>query len=392
MHISGTEFAACLRHVFRPKGSSTGSSLDTRNVNSSKQSSQKTNGFSSLRRRKQSSTARDSSAEELVMDSKQNLFDRPTSASPPPTSTASASRKSSSAESKSRQMSNGRIYHDRDDVHYLMPDDDEEIDRIHQQHWILSHAFGSHFEAPVHDALSKGITVLDSACGPATWTLELAELYPDSTFHGIDISPQFPGQIKPQNCNFQIANLLDGLPFPDNYFDYIHQRLMVIALTREGWEKTLKELMRVLKPGGWIEFKELLPRIDNGGPVTHRFVDTLRQVLDQRGMCPEIALELEDRMRGLGLENIKQRTVSLPLGDKSKISELSWESFSRSFQALEPWLASESPEEFGTPDKYKDRIRDAEMECNSLQSSGPWYAFYGQKPSLTANEAAVTPQ
>lgn len=191
MHISGTEFAACLRHVFRPKATSP---IDMRNVNSNSNSNskggQKTNGFSSLRRRKQSSTAHDLSAQELVSETKQSLFDRSTSASPP-TSTASASRKSSSAESKSRQMSNGRIYHDREDVHYLMPDDDEgifildkkrkytvshlyycacailypEIDRIHQQHWILSHAFGSHFEAPVQEALSQGITVLDSACG-----------------------------------------------------------------------------------------------------------------------------------------------------------------------------------------------------------------------------------
>lgn len=58
--------------------------------------------------------------------------------------------------------------------------------------------------------------------------------------------------------------------------------------------------------------------------LTPYWIYIVRQVLEQRGMCPEIALELEGRMRDLGLENIKQRTVSLPLGDKSKISELSW--------------------------------------------------------------------
>lgn len=40
-----------------------------------------------------------------------------------------------------------------------------ENDRAHQQHWMINVAFGSNFDAPVHDALEKGIEVLDSGCG-----------------------------------------------------------------------------------------------------------------------------------------------------------------------------------------------------------------------------------
>lgn len=63
----------------------------------------------------------------------------------------------------------------------------------------------------------------------------MAQQYPHSTFHGIDIAEQFPNEIKPFNCHFQVANVTEKLPFPDNYFDYIHQRLLVAALTRDGW-------------------------------------------------------------------------------------------------------------------------------------------------------------
>lgn len=36
---------------------------------------------------------------------------------------------------------------------------------MHQQHWLVALAFGSHFDSPVQAELEKGINVLDSACG-----------------------------------------------------------------------------------------------------------------------------------------------------------------------------------------------------------------------------------
>ncbi|OBZ82304.1 hypothetical protein A0J61_09647, partial [Choanephora cucurbitarum] len=39
------------------------------------------------------------------------------------------------------QYKDGRRYHAQKDVSYLLPNDDDEVDRVHQQHWILRHAF-----------------------------------------------------------------------------------------------------------------------------------------------------------------------------------------------------------------------------------------------------------
>ncbi|KAG0186549.1 hypothetical protein DFQ28_007635, partial [Apophysomyces sp. BC1034] len=113
----------------------------------------------------------------------------------------------------------------------------------------------SNFHAPVHDVLNEGCTVLDSGCGPATWTLEMAEMYPRSEFHGIDVSAVYPEDIKPANTHFYMANVIQ-LPFPDNHFDYIHQRTLSFGLTQDDWAKAIQELIRVLKPGGWLELTE----------------------------------------------------------------------------------------------------------------------------------------
>jgi hypothetical protein len=42
----------------------------------------------------------------------------------------------------------------------------------------------SNFQAPLEKQLEDGITVLGSGCGPAAWTFEMAEQFPNSKFHG----------------------------------------------------------------------------------------------------------------------------------------------------------------------------------------------------------------
>lgn len=105
----------------------------------------------------------------------------------------------------------------------------------HTQYWYWY--FVRNFKAPLREALEEGIVVLDSGCGPAAWTFDMAKDFPNSKFHGIDITPQtFAKGVKPDNCEFQVANIAEHIPYPDNTFDYIHQRLLVMGLTHENWD------------------------------------------------------------------------------------------------------------------------------------------------------------
>ena len=64
-----------------------------------------------------------------------------------------------------------------------------------------------------------------------------------------------PGDSKiPPNASFSQVDIVKGLPFDDNTFDFVHLRFLVQYLTEEQWnEKVIKELLRVTKVGGWIE-------------------------------------------------------------------------------------------------------------------------------------------
>src|SRR5262249_45270721 len=61
----------------------------------------------------------------------------------------------------------------------------------------------------------------------------------------------------PPNCDFRVADL-KHLPFDENSFDFAFSQSVLEHVV--GWEETLAELRRVLRPGG-----ELLIRLGNGG-------------------------------------------------------------------------------------------------------------------------------
>ncbi|PKY41984.1 S-adenosyl-L-methionine-dependent methyltransferase [Rhizophagus irregularis] len=132
--------------------------------------------------------------------------------------------------------------------------------------FIIKYLFQGNFSAPVEEKLTLGCKVLDVACGPGTWLLDLATIYDKSNFFGLDIKPVFPKEIKPCNLEFIEADIFDGLPFRDNEFDFTHIESMVNILTTEQWNFTLSELIRVTKPGGYIEITELYLNIDKTSP------------------------------------------------------------------------------------------------------------------------------
>ncbi|CAI2174243.1 19088_t:CDS:2 [Funneliformis geosporum] len=129
-----------------------------------------------------------------------------------------------------------------------------EIDRVNLQHFLLKELNGFNFKSPVN-LNNPQVSVLDVGCGAGTWVLDLASENP-ANFYGIDILPLFPTEIKPPNASFSIANLVDGLPFEDNSFDFVHMRLLVFCLSESDWEIAIQEIVRVCKPNGWIEIFE----------------------------------------------------------------------------------------------------------------------------------------
>ncbi|KAJ3292474.1 hypothetical protein HK104_005282 [Borealophlyctis nickersoniae] len=148
---------------------------------------------------------------------------------------------------------------------YSLPNDDEEIDRLHLQHYMQRWAFGGNFRAPVTAILSQaGCKVLDLGCGSGIWAMEIATDFPITIVTGVDIAPIQASTIKPANLDFITHNILRPFPFADASYDYVHMRSLFLAIPDRQWPSVVAEIVRVLKPGGYVELVE--PEMNENGP------------------------------------------------------------------------------------------------------------------------------
>lgn len=97
--------------------------------------------------------------------------------------------------------------------------------------------------------------ILDVGCGTATLTIMLQKEFPGASVTGIDgdgkILAIADKKIKEAKLNINLKEALSfKLPFADNQFDAVVSSLMLHHLSDENKQKTLHEIIRVLRPGG----------------------------------------------------------------------------------------------------------------------------------------------
>ncbi|MBB5172896.1 demethylmenaquinone methyltransferase [Texcoconibacillus texcoconensis] len=106
-------------------------------------------------------------------------------------------------------------------------------------------------------SVENGAKALDVCCGTADWTIALAEATSASgEVHGLDFSENMlkVGQAKVDEAQLSHVTLTHGnamdLPYPDNYFDYVTIGFGLRNVP--DYMQTLKEMRRVVKPGGLV--------------------------------------------------------------------------------------------------------------------------------------------
>ncbi len=103
--------------------------------------------------------------------------------------------------------------------------------------------------------IAPGHRVLDLGCGTATLTLLIKQLHPQAEVVGLDGDAKALGiaQNKIAQTGVEIAlvqSLSYQMDFPDASFDRVLSSLVFHHLTPANKYRTLKEIFRVLKPGG----------------------------------------------------------------------------------------------------------------------------------------------
>ncbi|RUP50580.1 S-adenosyl-L-methionine-dependent methyltransferase, partial [Jimgerdemannia flammicorona] len=265
-----------------------------------------------------------------------------------------------------------------DDDSYKPSRDTAELNRLQMQHYQARFVFHGNYNAPVEEALTRGIKVLDAGCGPGLWTMEMATAYPDSTFIGTDIAKTFPTKSLPPNLSFMVEDTVGpaGLPFEDGEFDYVYQRGMTGAFSSDQWEKAIIELIRVTKPGGWIELIEYDQNIKSRGPNFARWNDAVIETQRNHKIDCDRAEALPELLNHFSLEEISGDYASWPISWGGRIGNLVGEIYKMLFVTLKPTVMAQLQ---CTEEEHDKMVELAREELRKYKSWGNLFFVYGRK-------------
>jgi SAM-dependent methyltransferase len=126
----------------------------------------------------------------------------------------------------------------------------------------------------------------------------------------------------PPNHRQVAVERLTKLPFPDDHFDLVSARELHSILKFVGengedeWESCLKECMRVLKPGGYLEFSVIDSDIMNAGPQGLAKSVEFGFTLKTLGYDPNPTKMFLGRLDRAGFQEVRRGWMCLPMGEK----------------------------------------------------------------------------
>ncbi len=237
-------------------------------------------------------------------------------------------------------------------IPYVLPCDERESQRMDFEHHMVRALLHQNYIAP----LERPAKILDAGCGTGRWAVEMAAQFPEAAVVGIDLIPPQPDSItgrimRRDNFTFMQGNILDGLPFPNATFDYVHMRFMSAAIPLARWNDTLLDLARVTRAGGWIELCEF-GHIRTQSRMIAQMFHWIDQLMNQRGIDAFYGPKLDAMLRQAGLDAVQSRSLAAPvhMGQTSgRLSTLTAVDLLATVEALRPVILAQR---ITTPDAF----------------------------------------
>ncbi|KAL1980724.1 hypothetical protein VTN96DRAFT_3606 [Rasamsonia emersonii] len=211
------------------------------------------------------------------------------------------------------RIENGRRYHAYRDGKYLLPNDEDESDRLDMAHELcLKVMQGKLFLAPIGPSPSR---VIDLATGTGIWAIDFADKYPSAEVIGNDLSPTQPTMVPP-NVKFLVDDIEDDWGYEKTPFDFIHARYLCHSI--KDFKKLIRQAYNCTKPGGWVEFQDWDCRIrsEDGsleGTALQRYYTEVVNAFERAGYPASPGRYLEEWFREAGFVDIHVRKYPVPM-------------------------------------------------------------------------------
>jgi ubiquinone/menaquinone biosynthesis C-methylase UbiE len=178
---------------------------------------------------------------------------------------------------------------DKKNSYILDPEDPTELARL----ITLDSAITSSMSGPLAGVAPQTVFqhVLDLACGPGGWVLDIAFEQPEVEVAGVDISQSMISYANARartqqrtNASFGVMDITEPLDFAEGAFDLINARFLVGILKGEQqWADLLAECFRLLRPGGMLRLAESDGLVVSTSPSLTHLQKYLLRTMQQRG-------------------------------------------------------------------------------------------------------------
>jgi hypothetical protein len=143
---------------------------------------------------------------------------------------------------------------------------------------------------------------------------EIAQQFPHAQVTGLDLEISHVQNHGLANCQFVTGNVLQGLPFADESFDFVHQHLLAATLPVQSWPLVVQELARITAPVGWVELLEIGQSMTNPGPATSRYLQWWMELSERTGFDTTVVEHLGEIFQEAGLSPVTQQRIKAPAG------------------------------------------------------------------------------
>ncbi|KAL2838174.1 S-adenosyl-L-methionine-dependent methyltransferase [Aspergillus pseudoustus] len=201
---------------------------------------------------------------------------------------------------------------------YMLIRSNAESERLEKQFraWQANIGYLLHPAIIQHDHMR----IADVGTGTGIWLRELAGVVPATCeLDGFDLSDSmFSRDGLPGNIKFYHQNFLE--PFPEEFrgkYDVINVRVMVVALAADEWAPAVRNLITLLRPGGYLQWvdcaaHDCVVKVPEGVDGTHaaHYMEKFRTGMIAVGKAPNLGA-LHGIFQESGLADCEERICPL---------------------------------------------------------------------------------
>ena len=276
--------------------------------------------------------------------------------------------------------------------YYILGDSNTEMVHLIEQDRNFNTSMGGLFPEQSKEYLSSIHHVLDIACGPGGWALEVAQAYPHMQVTGVDISAGMVDYATVQahasgldNVSFKVGNIAEPLDFANESFDLVNARHIEEVIPVTAFAPLFKEMFRISRHDGTIRITG-----SEWGVTNSPAYETLMERLLRASRIAELDFSADGRnigispwlhrfLRDAGCVNVQERPSFLDCSAGAKLHQSGYRDLTLAFELMRPFLIGVG---VAAPEEFDQLLRRLSLEMLEESFRGIVYTLtaWGQKP------------